>query len=187
MPRELAPTEVRTGKVRFSYAHVFEPKTPPGSTKPKYSVAILVKKTDAATLELIKKAMTAAINDGIEKKWKGKKPANLKSPMHDGDKERGDDATYAGCYYFNANSDRQPGIVDSSTPPIKITDPEEFYSGCYGRAFVNFYAFDTNGNKGIAVGLQHLQKMEDGDRLSGRVGVDDAFDDWGGVSEDPIF
>jgi len=180
------PNEVRTGKVRFSYAHVFEPKTPKGSTVPKYSSAIIIEKTDKATLTALKKAIDAAIEYGTEKKWGGKKPPSIQLNLHDGDKERPGDSVYAGCYFLNAKSDRQPGIVDNGTPPVKITDPNEFYSGCYGRAFFTAYPYDFMGKKGIGYGLQHVQFLEHGERLAGGVSVDDAFDDWGGTADNSV-
>lgn len=181
--RELNPTEVRTDKVRFSYAHVWEPKVARGATKAKYSVSIVIKKTDKVTLNAVKSALEAAKAQFAEKYGGGKVPANLKLPIHDGDKERPEDPVYAGCFYLNASSDLQPGIVDNSRPPQKITNPDDFYSGCYGRAFVNFFPFN-NQSKGIGCGLNHVQKLEDGERLGGRADLDTAFGDWGGEAED---
>lgn len=186
MARELSPTEVRTGKVRFSYPHLFEPKAAPGSTALKYSVSLIIDKTDTSTLKAIKAAINEAIKIGVEKKWGGKQPPKLKLPVGDGDRDRPDDPAYAGKFFLNANSDRKPGIVDNSTPPIAITDPEELYAGSHGRAFINFFAFDKAGNKGIGVGLQHVQKLEEGERLSGRVSVGEAFEDWGGAPTDDL-
>ena len=99
--------------------------------------------------------------------------ASLKKPLRDGDEERPDDPTYADSYFINANSDLAPGIVDASRQPI--LDRAEVYSGCYGRASINFYAFNTNGNKGIACGLNNLQKIRDGEPLSGRMRAEDDF------------
>lgn len=183
MGRELQANEVRTGMVRFTYCHLFEPKTPKGGTKPIYSTGIIIPKSDTATLQAIKGAIEAAKKNGIEKKWGGKAPANLTIAVHDGDVKYPGDPIYAKSFVINIKSDRQPGIVDAGTPPTKITDPNEFYSGCYGRAFFQTYAFDTNGNKGIGFGLQHVQKLKDGERLAGGVSVESAFDDWGGQPE----
>lgn len=176
--RELSPTEVRTGVVRASYAHVFEPKTPKGSTKPVYSVCLIIDKTDTETITSLRKAYTGAIELGLEKKWGGKKPAMMKPTFHDGDKERPQDPIYAGKIFINAKSDKQPGIVKKGAlGQEKITNPDEFYSGCFCRAFINLYPYDTNGSRGIGVGLQHLQFVKDGERLSGRLSVEDAFND----------
>lgn len=163
--------KVITGKVRFSYANVWEPKSVNGSD-PKYSVSLIIPKSDEKTLQKIKAAIEVAKKDGVSKLG-GKIPANLKTPLRDGDVDRPDDEAYAGSYFINANSHTKPGIVDKNVQPI--LDPTEFYSGCYGRASIVFYAYNANGNKGIAAGLQNLQKLEDGEPLGGRSRPEDDF------------
>jgi len=171
----MSSTKVITGKVRFSYVHVFEATSiEEGGTK-KFSTAILIPKKDKKTIAAIEAAIVAATNEGLKSKFGGKKPANLKTPLRDGDEERPDDEVYAGHYFLNASSVRRPGVVDQDTNPI--LDKEEFYSGCYGRASINFYAFAVSGNKGIAAGLNNVQKLEDGDNLGG--GASSAEDDFG--------
>ncbi len=59
---------------------------------------------------------------------------------------------------------------------IPITDPLELYSGCYVRASINFFAFNTNGNKGVAAGLGNIQKWAEGEPLNGRVRAEDEFE-----------
>lgn len=167
-------TKVITGLVRFSYAQVFTPKAIKEGDEPKYSVSILIPKTDTVTLEKINKAIEAAKVAGIAKIGKnGKVPAGIKLPLRDGDTEREDDQNYEGHYFINASSFKAPGIVDKSCQPI--LDQDEFYSGCYGRASINFYAFNSNGNKGIACGLQNLQKLKDGERLAGGSTAEEDF------------
>ena len=168
-------TKVITGKVRFSYANVFEPKSVNGGT-PKYSVSLIIPKSDKKTLKKIKNALEAAKQEGVHK-WGGKLPASLKTPLRDGDTDRNDDEAYADSYFINANSTTRPGIVDADLTPIM--DQSEFYSGCYGRASINFFAYNTNGNKGIGAGLQNLQKLEDGEPLGGRTRAEDDFGDLG--------
>ncbi len=164
-------TKVITGKVRMSYANVFEPKSINGSD-PKYSVSLIIPKSDKATIEKIKAAIELAKKEGVTKLG-GKIPANLKTPLRDGDIDRADDEAYANSYFINANSTVRPGIVDENLQPI--IDTTEFYSGCYGRASIVFYAYNANGNKGIACGLQNLQKLEDGESLGGRSRAEDDF------------
>lgn len=175
-------TKVTTGLVRFCYAHVFEPTAMNEGDAPKYNICILIPKTDTATVEKIKKAIETAKQLGkatIADK-NGKIPASLKTPLRDGDDERGDDPAFEGMYFINANSNRKPGIVDRDLNPI--IDREEFYSGCWGRASINFYAYNVN-SKGIAAGLNNLQKLKDGEPLSGGstaeedFGGDNAWDD----------
>jgi len=167
-------TKVITGKVRFSYANVFEPKSINGSD-PKYSVSIIIPKSDKKTLNDIKAAIEAAKKEGTAKLG-GKIPGNLKTPLRDGDIDRPDDEAYSGSYFINANSITKPGIVDRNRQPI--IDTTEFYSGCYGRASLVFFAYNANGNKGLAAGLQNLQKLSDGEPLGGRNRAEDDFDEF---------
>lgn len=172
----MSETKVITGKVRFSYANVFHPKAVEEGQKEKYSVSILIPKEDKGTLDAVRKAIETAKDLG-KAKFGGKIPANLKTPLRDGDEERPEDEAYKGVYFMNANSITKPGIIDSKGNKI-VEDPEsitefesgmsseEFYSGCYGKASVNFYPYNVN-SKGIACGLNNLLKLEDGPRLSG--------------------
>lgn len=161
----MAETKVVTGKVRFSYAQVFEPRAMTEGATPKYSVSLIIPKSDKKTLDKIKAAIASAIEEGKTSKWGGKIPKNLKTPLRDGDEEREEDEVYAGSMFLSANSSNKPGIVDADLNTIM--DKSEFYSGCYGRASINFYPFDSNGSKGVACGLNNLQKLEDGERLAG--------------------
>ena len=167
------PTKVVTGVVRLSYANVWEPASINGSN-PKYSVSLIIPKTDTKTIDAINAAVDAAIKDGAAK-FGGKIPnkAALKLPLRDGDLER-DDEAYKGAYFVNANSREKPGVVDRRRIPI--TDPLMVYSGCYVRASISFYPFNTNGNRGIACGLQNIQLWCDGEPLNGRVRAEDEFD-----------
>lgn len=174
-----ATTKVVTGKVRFSYANVFEPRALNEGEEPKYSVCVLIPKSDTKTIKAINKAIEAAKIAGKAKiaDKNGKIPSNLKTPLRDGDDERSDDPAFEGCYFLNANSSRKPGLVDKDLNPI--LDREEFYSGCYGRVSLNFFAYNVQ-SKGIAAGLNNLQKLEDGERLAGGSSADE---DFGGENE----
>ena len=171
------PTKVITGlNTRWSYANVWEAKSINGGT-PKFSVSLIIPKDDTVTVNKIKAAIQSAYEEGQSKlKGSGKTvPALsvLKTPLRDGDLERPDDEAYAGCYFINANSASAPGIVDSDRQPV--IDRSEVYSGVYGRASINFYAFNSNGNKGIACGLNNLQKIKDGEPLGGKSRAEDDF------------
>ncbi len=159
-------TKVVTGKVRFSFLNVFEPKAMNEGDIPKYSACILIPKSDTKTLDAINKAIEAAKQVGKAKiaDKNGKIPTMLKTPLHDGDLEREDDPAFEGCYFLNASSSYKPSIVDRDIQPI--LDRDEFYSGCYGRVSLNFYAYNVQ-SKGIAAGLNNIQKLEDGERLAG--------------------
>ncbi len=172
------PMKVITGPdTRWSYANVWEAKSINGGT-PKYSVSLIIPKSDAKTVAKIQTAIEAAYKEG-ESKLKGNGrtvPALsvLKTPLRDGDTERPDDEAYADCYFINANSASAPGIVDADRQPI--IDRSEVYSGVYGRASINFYSFNSNGNKGIACGLNNLQKIKDGEPLGGKSRAEDDFE-----------
>jgi hypothetical protein len=163
----MSSTKVVTGKVRFSYLHVFEPSSIDEGSPKKYSASLIIPKSDKATIKKVEDAVAAAIEAGKNKLalTGGKLPHNFKYPMRDGDEERPDDENYAGCMFVNASSGNKPGMVDEDLNPI--LERESLYSGCFGRASVNFYAFNTSGNKGIACGLNNLQKLEDGPNLGG--------------------
>lgn len=170
-------TKVITGKVRFSYVNIFNSRAFQAGQDAKYSVCLLIPKEDKATLKKIKAAIEEAVQEGTASKWGGKRPANLKLPLRDGDAERAEEAPeYEDMYFLNCNSTRKPGIVDKDRN--EILDPEEVYSGCWGRASINFFPFNTNGNKGIGVGLYNVQKLRDGDRLgAARASAESDFDD----------
>ena len=178
-------TKVVTGKVRFCYVNVFEPTAMNEGDAPKYNICILIPKEDKATLEKVEKAVKAAIEAGKSKlvNSQGKIPSNLKLPLRDGDEERGDDPAFVGHYFLNANSSRRPSIVDKDLNPIMEKD--EFYSGCYGRASVNFYAFNVS-SKGIACGLNNLQKLADGEMLAGGSTAEDDFGGDNAYSDDDL-
>lgn len=170
-------TKVITGKVRFSYVNIFRSRSFREGQDAKYSICLLIPKTDKVTIAKIRKAIDAEIEEGIASKWGGKKPKNLKLPLRDGDDERADEAPeYEGMFFLNANSDTKPGIVDKDRN--EILDPDEVYSGCWGRASINFFPFDSKGNRGIGVGLNNIQKLQDGERLgAARASAEDDFGD----------
>ena len=163
------PTRVVTGpKTRLTYLHVWEPFARNGG-EPKYSACILIPKDDTETLDKIQAAIEAAYEEGKEK-LKGSARmcpplAALKTPLRDGDMERPGDDVYAGHYFMNASGKRQPNLIG---PDMKVTEDQNvIYSGMYGRASINFYAYSASGNRGIACGLNGIMKTEDGPRLGG--------------------
>lgn len=178
MSKIINPTKVITGPgTRWSYCNAWEPKAINGGT-PKYSVSLIIPKSDKVTLDKVRAAIQAAYEEGSSKlKGNGKSVPSLqaiKTPLRDGDIERPDDEAYANSYFINANSASAPGIVDADRQTI--IDHSEVYSGVYGRASINFYAFNSNGNKGIACGLNNLQKIRDGEPLGGKASAESDFD-----------
>lgn len=177
MTKYVNPMKVITGpRTRWSYANVWEAKSIAGGT-PKFSVSLIIPKDDTETVSKIRAAIEAAYTEGTGKlKGNAKSVPPLtaiKTPLRDGDTEKPDDPAYAGCWFINANSAVAPGIVDAARQPI--IDRSEVYSGVYGRASITFYAFNSNGNRGIACGLNNLQKIKDGEPLGGRTRAEDDF------------
>ena len=174
------PCKVITGRnTIMSYLTVNEPKAPLGGGAPKYSVSLIIPKSDIATVAKIRAAIQAAYDEG-QSKLKGSSRSvppleDLKIPLRDGDIERKGDAVYRNCWFINANSTTKPGVVDADRIPI--LDSSELYSGIIGRASISFYAFNSNGNRGIACGLNNLQKLADGTPLGSHSRAEDDFAD----------
>jgi len=172
------PTRIVTGVCRLSYANIWQAKSINGGA-PKYSASVLIPKTDVATVTKIKKAIEAAYEEGEGKlKGSGKNVpplATLKTPLRDGDIERPDDPAYAGHWFVNANSNTAPGVVDLQSE--RIFDTSQIYSGVYARVSLSFYAFNSSGSRGIACGLQNVQKVRDGEPLGGKARAEDDFND----------
>jgi hypothetical protein len=171
---ENTATKVVTDPVRLSYLHVFQPTSINEQSEKKYSVSIIVPKSNTKLVDKLNKAIKAALELG-KPKWGGKIPPNLKMPMRDGDIDRPDDEAYKGAYFINASSKTKPTCVDLQLNAI--LDANEMYSGCYGRVSINFYPFNSGGSKGIAAGLNNLQKTKDGEPLSGRPTAEADFGD----------
>lgn len=162
---------VMTPKFRASFANVFRPgKAMEEGGEPKYGVMMLFEK--GADLSPLKKAAEQAVAD----KWgadKSKWPKNLRSPFRDQGEKDGE-AYVAGAFFITATSKQKPGLVNAQNQPI--IDESEFYSGCYARATVRAFAYDKAGNRGVAFGLQNIQKLADGESLSGRVAAEKEFE-----------
>lgn len=171
----VASTKVVTGLARASYFHGYEPKRNDLNGKLQYSVSILIPKEDEDTVQKIEEAIQLA----IQTKWPVKVPPNLKIPLRDGDTDRPDDENYAGHWFINANSEKQPDIVDRKFN--KSIDPNEWGSGDYGHFSINLYAFDKSGSRGVAAGLNNVMFVKKGVSLSGR---STAAQDFAGISYD---
>lgn len=180
------PMKVITGpNTRWSYANVWEAKSINGGT-PKFSVSLIIPKSDTKTINAIKAAVEAAYKEG-EAKLRGNSrtvPAlsAIKTPLRDGDTERPDDEAYKNAYFVNANATTAPGIVDADLNPILSRN--EVYSGVYGRASITFYAFNSSGNRGIACGLNNLQKIRDGEPLGSKASAESDFAEFSNDDDD---
>lgn len=167
---------VVTGMVRLSFCNLFEPRVNEDGTKGRYDCCLLIDKSDKKTIECINKAIENAKAKGVKEKWSNKLPKNLQLPMHDGDEKEDDQYSeqFTGKMFLNPKSKSRPGIVDKHGAPI--IDPEELYSGCYVLAALSFFPYDTNGNKGVGVGIDNILKVKDGDSLAGKPSASNDFD-----------
>lgn len=176
----ITATSVRLGEVRFSYANVFAPRKNEDGSDGKYSVMLLIPKSDAQAKKLIEAAVEAAKQAGVQSKWGGKMPsaAKLHLPLRDGDDEFPDDPTYEGMWFMNASSTPKPGVrVLENGVMSEALDSDDFYSGCWGAVVVNFFPYSVSGNVGVAAGLNNLIKTRDDERLGGGRSADADFGD----------
>ncbi len=180
--KKISDTSIRLGLVRFGYVNVFVPRKNEDGTDSKYSVQLLIPKKDTQAKALIEAAVEAAKEKGKTSKWNGKIPpaSKLTLPLRDGDDEFPDDPTYEGMWFMNASTsaDRKPGVrILDGGQIVEALDGDDFYSGCYGCATVNFFPYNFNGNMGVSAGLNNVIKIEDGDRLAGGHSAEEDFGD----------
>ena len=173
-------TKVVTGKVRFSFVNIFEPRASQDGGDPKYSVTLLIPKSDKATMGKIKEAMEEARQNFCAKNGSSALPAKPSNTLHDGDGQKDNGDEYGpeckGHYVMTVSSKDRPVIVDAARN--EILDRTEVYSGCYGRAAINFYGYNSHGKKGISAGLLSVQKLSDGEPFGTRGSADDFDDDY---------
>lgn len=178
-------TKVLTGKVRLSYAHLTEAHASVAGAEPKYSVTLLIPKTDTATKADIDSAIQAAIEAGKQGAWKGVVPPQVRTPIYDGDGVRQSGVPFGdeckGCWVITANSKQKPQVVDISNINVELA-PYDIYSGMYARVTLNFFAYANSGNKGVGCGLGNVLKVADGEPLSGR---SSAASDFAGLAPEP--
>ena len=178
-----------TTLVRFSYLNAFEAKANPSGDL-KFSASILIPKEDTAGIKVIHSAINVAVQKGVDtNKFTKAQISGLRLPLRDGDEEfdngtRG--AEYQCFFFLNSSSNNKPGIVKAQAggAPVPIFDPDEFFSGCYGRADINFFPYNQAGNRGVGVGLNNLMLVMEGERLDGRQKAEDAFKDYTEESTD---
>lgn len=175
-PSTPSKTRVLTEKVRLSYVHVFEPYSQDGGDDEKYSTVILIPKSARKTKAKIDAAIEEAAQQGLHSRFDGKMPKNLATTLYDGDEDADleKNPEYEGHWYMSISSKTRPGIVDRDVQPI--LDSTEVYSGCYARVDMNAFAYNYKGKKGVSFGLNHIQKLADGDYLGGRSRAEDVFD-----------
>ena len=176
-------TKVVTGKVRLSYVNLFTPRRNDDGVE-KFGCKLLIDKRDRATLQAIEAAVEAA--KLLARESMGARAQHLRATLHDGDGDKPSGGPYGpeckGHMVLSVSSRQRPQIVDRHLEPI--TDPEELYSGCYGRVSLNLYPYDVSGNRGIAAGLNNVQKVADGQRLGNRMNAQDEFDEYDEYEDD---
>lgn len=168
---------------RFSYVNVIEPKGINGG-KEKYSVSLIIPKSNALIVKRIKNAIRETYEENKNKlKGNSKSIPTLEEVtegvLHDGDVKRDGDPAYENAYYINAKNDRKPQLFTKGKEkghPEELMDPAEIYSGCYGRALIQFFAYNTSGGRGIACSLVALQKGKDGEPLGSFIDAAKAFE-----------
>lgn len=175
-------TKVKTGVVRFSFCHLFTPTAFAEGQQKKYSIALMVDKNDKATLTALKQAYENAKQVGVQKY--GARFANLANDLlckpndklglikdGDSDPRYNEQEDNHGMFILNAKCSTAPGVYAKETGTTQLTAEQEdvVYSGCYGKASINFFAYQQAGNTGIGIGLNNVLKTADGDNLGGRV------------------
>ena len=178
--KPITATSVRLGELRFSYVNVFAPRKNEDGTDGKYSVQLLIPKSDAQAKKLIDAAVEAAKQAGVSAKWNGKMPpaSKIHLPLRDGDEEHPDEDVYEGMWFMNTSSSQKPGVrVLENGQMSEALDSDDFYSGCWGAAVINFFAYNTSGNVGISAGLNNVIKTRDDDRLGGGRSAEADFGD----------
>ena len=171
-------TKVVTGKVRFSFCYLFEPQEALGGGDPKYSITLLIPKSDTATIKKIRDAIAEAREIYCNRNGANALPAKPVHTLKDGDGTRDNGEEFGpecrGHYVIKVRSSKPPVVVDAFRN--EITNPAEVYGGCYGRASINFFGYNTAGQKGISATLLSVQKLHDGEPF-GTVGSASDFDD----------
>ncbi len=173
------PSKVLTGEVRLSYEHLSAPYANPNQpgAEPKYSTTMLIPKADVATKAEIDEAIRCVYEQAVANDWKGARPQLRSALIYDGDGLRNDGSKFgpecAGHWVITASTKRKPQVVDISNINCELA-PQDIYSGMYARVTLNFFAFNSNGNKGVGCGLGNVMKTRDGEPLAG--GASAAFD-----------
>lgn len=167
-------TKLITGEVRLAFIHALEPDSFNGND-PKFSVVVMIPKSDKKLLGQIKAAVDAAIELGKETKWGGKIPKKLRKPLRDGDEDMADYPEFEDHFFMRVSSLNAPGIIDRYKN--EVTDSNGIYSGCWGRVSMNMFPYSASGNNGVSAGLNNIQVLRDGEPFGGRSRAEDDFDD----------
>lgn len=178
--------KVLTGEVRLSYCSLTTPRAVQQGAEPKYSVTMLIPKTDAATKADIDQSIQAAVAEGVAKAWNGARPANIRVPIYDGDGVRPSGEAFGdeckGHWVMTTSSKLKPQVVDISNISCELS-PSDIYSGMYARVTFRFFAYSNSGNRGVGCGLGNVMKTRDGEPLAGHT---TAVNDFAGLGQSPL-
>ena len=182
------PMKVLTGEVRLSYCNLTTPRAAKQGGEPKYSVTILIPKTDVATKADIDAAIQAAAQEALTKVWNGARPPMLAVPIWDGDGVRKSGVPFGdeckGHWVMTASTKNKPQVVGIDNINCELA-PSDIYSGMYGRVTIRFFGYSNSGNKGIGCGLGNVLKTRDGEPLSGQASAASDFAGIGGAPTAP--
>ena len=170
-------TSITIKNVRLAYVHLVEPRAAADGAEPKYSVTVIIPKTDTANLAVIRDASKAA----KEARWGAKPPTTLRSPVRDGDEKdvtgnfvRGEE--FRNSYYMNVSSKKPVDAKIMMGGRIVNCPPEHLVSGYYGSVIANFFAYETAGNKGVSAGLNGVTITKRGEPLGRRLDWEQAME-----------
>ena len=179
------PMKVLTGECRLSYCNLTTPRAAQQGGEPKYSVTLLIPKTDVATKADIDAAIQAAANEALSKVWNGARPPQLRVPIYDGDGVRPSGVPFGdeckGHWVMTASTKNKPQVVGMDNINCELA-PSDIYSGMYARVTIRFFGYSNSGNKGIGCGLGNVMKTRDGEALAGSAS---ASVDFAGVGAAP--
>lgn len=178
----LNKNQVVTGEARLSFVNVFEPKKIGENDKDaKYSVTVIIPKSDTRTVEAIKAAIKAAAEAGAQKHFGGRVPTSIANTFYDGDEAKDDLGElksnkypeYKNSYFIRVSTKFKPKVLNENRQ--EIIDPAEVYSGCYGRVSMTFFAYSGDGRRGVSAVLNNVMKTRDGEPLTSQL-TGDEFD-----------
>lgn len=174
-------SSIITPEAILSYPRLFEPEVGPSGGDPKYSCC-LVFPAGSDLKELKKAAIEAAQEKWGEKAVPGIRSGKLRMPFRDDPEDVADKGYPEGSTFMNVRTKKAPGVVsifpdpNNDGKPMPITDEDEVYAGCYVRASLRAFAYDTQGNRGVSFALNNVQKLRDGERIDGRRAAVDEFE-----------
>ncbi len=180
--------KVLTGECRLSYANLITPRAAQQGGEAKYSVTLLIPKSDITTKADIDASMQAAAQDAMAKVWNGVRPPNLRVPIYDGDGVRPSGEAFGpeckGHWVITASTKMKPQVVGMDNINVELA-PSDIYSGMYGRVTIRFFGYSNSGNKGVGCGLGNIMKTRDGEALAGNASAASDFATVGAVIPTP--